>query len=249
MTLTKWYNLKPYFFYKAYQSHGLFCVPLYEIHDLDKLQTIYQKFDKSRVSLLPRTLFDGKIIVINGEREAEKAVEVLSRQTAVGIDTETRPTFHRGRMYAVALLQVATRDLCFLFRLNRIGMPACVVQLLESAEICKIGLSLADDFMMLRHRKASLNPQNFIDLQHLVPQLGIEDMSLQKLYANLLGGYISKRQQLTNWEADSLTLPQQAYAATDAWACLVLHDKISELIQTNDYHLILKDDQNNTETR
>ena len=57
------------------------------------------------------------------------------------------------------------------------------------------------------------------------------DMSLQKIYGNLFGGKISKSQQLSNWEADQLTIPQQHYAAIDAWACLQIYRLLQELKQ------------------
>lgn len=202
------------------------------------MQTIYKKYDKSKMSALPRTLFNGKIVVVNGQQDADKAANYLQQQSRVGIDTETRPSFQRGQMHSVALLQVSTDDLCFLFRLNQIGLPQCVVNLLENEAVCKVGLSLNDDFSMLRHRFKKLSPKNVIDLQKVAPKLGIDDMSLQKLYANLLGGYISKRQQLTNWEADSLTDAQQQYAATDAWACLRLYDQMKRLIESHDYRMV-----------
>ena len=137
-------------------------------------------------------------------------------------------------MHRVALLQVATPDTCFLFRLNRMGVPPCVVQLMESNRVVKVGLSLKDDFMQLT-RGASMHPASFVDLQDEVKMLGVQDMSLQKIYANLFGKKISKRQQLTNWEADVLTKAQQVYAATDAWTCLNIHKEISKLLATNNF--------------
>ena len=68
--------------------------------------------------------------------------------------------------------------------------------------------------------------------------MGIEDKSLQKIYANLFGEKISKRQRLTNWEADVLSDKQKEYAAIDAWACINLYDEIMRLMATGDYELI-----------
>lgn len=201
------------------------------------MREIKEKFDKKDIADLPVEAFGGRIYVLLTEREAEQAVKVLMRQPIVGIDTETRPTFRRGQMRNVALLQVSTWDTCFLFRLNRMGIPPCVVQLFESPKVAKVGLSLKDDFAQLR-RSASLTPQACIDLQDEVKRIGIQDLSLQKIYANLFGRKISKRQQLTNWEADVLTSAQQLYAATDAWACLRMHEEIGRLWRQDDYVLI-----------
>lgn len=181
--------------------------------------------------------FDGRIIVIQTELEAEKAVNYLLTQPIVGIDTETRPSFKRGVINKVALLQVSTYDTCFLFRLNMIGMCPPVVRLLSHPTLVKVGLSLKDDIRML-HFVGEFASNNFIDLQNIVGQVGIRDMSLQKIYANLFGQKISKRQRLTNWEADVLNDAQKAYAAIDAWACLKIYDRIEELKASGNYEVI-----------
>lgn len=201
------------------------------------MKQIRAKFEKSEIAALPKVLFEGRIIVILSEREADRAVDYLLRQPILGFDTETRPSFRRGQMHKVALLQVSTRDTAFLFRLNRIGLTDSIVRLLEDKRVLKVGLSLKDDMHNLRLRR-DFQPGTFVELQQEVQRLGVEDMSLQKLYANLLGGRISKTQQLTNWEADVLTEAQQRYAATDAWACIQIHREIERLLQTGDYQLI-----------
>ena len=181
--------------------------------------------------------FPGRIIVIQPELEAEKAVEYLLRFPMVGIDTETRPSFKRGIMHKVALLQVSTYDTCFLFRLNMIGMCPPVERLLSHPTLVKVGLSLKDDINML-HRLGDFAGNNFIDLQNIVGQVGIRDMSLQKIYANLFGQKVSKRQRLTNWEADVLDDRQKEYAAIDAWVCLKIYDRIEELKASGEYEVI-----------
>lgn len=200
-------------------------------------KTIYNKFDKSVINALPLVSFPGKIIVVVGEYEAERAVDYLLSCDILGVDTETRPAFRRGQNHKVALLQVATRDHCFLFRLNHIGLPPSLVRLLSNKTVPMIGLSWHDDLMSL-HRREPFEAGWFIDIQDIIGNLGIEDKSLQKIYANLFGEKISKRQRLTNWEADVLSDKQKEYAAIDAWACINLYDEIMRLMATGDYELI-----------
>ena len=202
----------------------------------NEMKIIKEKYDKKDIQNLPKVQFNGRIITVISERDAEKAVDYLLSQSILGFDSETRPSFKKGTNHQVALLQVSTHDTCFLFRLNRIGIPDAIVRLLENKTVTKVGLSLKDDFMQLRHRR-DFTPGNFIDLQHEVKELGIADMSLQKLYANLLGGKISKTQQLSNWECDSLSEAQQQYAAIDAWACVKLHEEIQRLEHSGDYRI------------
>lgn len=197
---------------------------------------LYAKYDKSRIKDLPVTSFPGRIIVILTAGEAAKAVDYLLSQSLLGVDTETRPSFKRGERHKVALLQVATKDTCFLFRLCRIGMPPAVIRLLEDTQVPKVGLSWHDDILSL-HKRADFTPGFFIDIQNHVGEIGIDDRSLQKLYANFFGRKISKTQQLSNWDADILTDKQKLYAATDAWACIMLYEELMRLEQTKDYTL------------
>ena len=199
-------------------------------------KTIYKKFNKAIISTLPLIRFEGKIITVISESEASRAVDFLLSQPILGIDTETKPTFKRGVIHQVALLQVATHDLCFLFRLNYLGLSPSVVRLLLDRTVPKVGLSLHDDLHML-HKRGEFQAGSFIDLQNVVKEIGIEDMSLQKLYANLFGMRISKAQQLSNWQADVLSDKQKVYAATDAWACIVIYEELMRLNESKDYDL------------
>ena len=187
---------------------------------------------------MPKVLFPGRIFVVYTESDDEKAVAYLKDQRIVGVDTETRPSFKRGTTHKVALLQISTQDTCFLFRLNRIGMPDSLQEFLMS-DTLKIGLSLKDDFNSLRKRQ-DMHPDrgNWIELQEYVGKFGIEDRSLQKIYANLFGEKISKNQRLSNWEADVLSEGQKLYAATDAWACVEIYNCLSELESTGNYEII-----------
>lgn len=208
---------------------------------------LYSKYDKTKIQALPKVVFEGRIVVVLTAAEAEKAVDYLLTQPILGIDTETRPSFKKGRINQVALLQVATHDVCFLFRLNLIGMSSAVIRLLEDTSVPKIGLSLQDDLMMLG-RRGSFKRGNFIDLQDKVKEIGVEDMSLQKLFANFFGQRITKREQLSNWEIDILKDKQKIYAATDAWTCILLYEELMRLEQTNDYELIKVENDVQTDT-
>ena len=200
-------------------------------------KVIYNKFDKARIQQLPRALFEGRIEVVLSESEAAKAVDYLLKQPIIGIDTETRPSFRKGVKYYVSLLQVSSRDICFLFRIKHTGMCESIIRLLEDTTIPKIGLSLHDDIRQL-HEVAKFQPGYFIELQDKVKDFGVEDLSLQKLFANFFGERISKGQRLTNWEADILSESQKRYAATDAWACILLYEEMERLLQTGDFEVI-----------
>lgn len=181
---------------------------------------------KEQIAELPVEKFMGRIVVVDHEEKIADALNYLSVQQALGFDTETKPAFKRGQVHKVALLQLATQGACFLFRLNKIGYPDELEAIMVNPAIRKIGLSLRDDFAAINKRSAR-KPENFIDLQVFVDKFGIEDNSLQKIYAILFGKKISKSQRLSNWEAPELTLAQQSYAAIDAWACLRIYDHLT----------------------
>lgn len=186
-----------------------------------RTQTI--AISKAAVAEMPTVAFDGGITVVDTPEKSRIALRELRRAGIVGFDTETRPSFQRGRLHKVALMQLSTLDHCFLFRLNILGIPHGLREFLEDPEIIKIGLSVHDDFSVMRRIVDDLQPQGFVDLQDYVKFFYINDISLQKIYAIIFGGRISKSQRLTNWEAAELTAPQQVYAATDAWACLKMY--------------------------
>jgi len=195
---------------------------------------IRKSINKEDLKEMPKVLFPGRIFVIQTEGEAEKAIKYLASQTAVGIDSETRPSFTKGQSHKVALLQISSEECCFLFRLNHTGLTAPIIGILEDPTIIKVGLSLRDDFSMLRKR-APFKQQSCIELQEYVNAFGIQDKSLQKIYAILFGEKISKSQRLSNWETDVLSDAQKLYAATDAWSCLKIYNFLEELKQTGDF--------------
>jgi ribonuclease D len=169
--------------------------------------------------------FPGQIYMVDNPEATEKAVRYLSQFQFLGFDTETRPSFTRGLLRSVALVQISTFDACFLFRLNGIPFSSALIHLLSNPKILKIGLSLRDDFLSMS-RLLKFSPQGFVDLQKIVKQHDIEDLSLQKIYAIIFRKKISKSQRLTNWEAEELSEAQQKYAALDAWACLKIYESL-----------------------
>ena len=199
---------------------------------------IQNKVDKKTIATFPTVSFPGKIVVVVSATEAERAVDYLLAQPILGFDTETRPSFKKGIMHKCSLLQVSTSNCCFLFRLNYIGLCPAIKRLLEDTTVTKVGLAWNNDVHGL-HQLGDFQMGTFVDLQDMARKLGIEDQSLMKLYANVFGERISKRQQLTNWERDVLEESQKRYAATDAWACVQLYIEFNRMLEHGDYQLVV----------
>lgn len=185
------------------------------------------KIDKDVVRELPVAQTDCEIEVIDSANEVATAVDCLMQEEVVGFDTETKPSFTHGKSNKIALMQISTAKKCFLFRLQMIGKSEALKNFLENEKIKKIGLALHGDLRNLRVWD-KFTPKNFIDLQKIVIQYGIEELGLQRIYAIIFGKKISKSQQLSNWEAKILNQAQQIYAATDAWACREIYLKLIE---------------------
>lgn len=183
----------------------------------------YIAISKEQLSGLPTVVFPGQITVVDTVEAANEALSVLRKESVVGFDTETKPSFRKGQSNSVALIQVSTLDRCYLFRLKKLGFIDGLREFMEDSSVKKIGLSLHDDFHVL-HRGAEFNPDGFVDLQSLVKEYGISDISLQKIYGIIFNERISKSQRLSNWEAACLTASQQSYASIDAWACLRIYN-------------------------
>jgi len=175
---------------------------------------------------MPLKSFEGEIVLVDSKKMVKRAVKELSQHRIIGFDTETKPSFKKGVVNKVALLQLSTRDRAYLFRVNRVGVPPEVVALLSNKDIIKPGVAIRDDIKGLQEY-VRFEPAGFVELQDEAKELGIQNFSLKKLAAIVCGFRISKGQQLSNWEAPELAEAQQRYAATDAWASLVIFEQFS----------------------
>jgi ribonuclease D len=189
------------------------------------LQEFVSHIEKEDLCSLSNIVFPGKIVVVNSISEAEHAVEYLSKCDLLGFDTETKPAFRKGQKHVIALLQLSSDAVTYLFRLHAINIPNCLAALLENEAVKKIGVAVHDDIKGLQ-RLRKIKPNGFIDLQNIVANYGIEDKSVQKIAAIVLNARVSKAQRLTNWENEQLTSLQQLYAATDAWVCREIYVRL-----------------------
>jgi len=170
--------------------------------------------------------FEGKILLIDDLRRLDYALEMISDCKILGFDTETKPSFRKGKRNKVSLLQLAFDNTAILFRINKIGLPDPLIRVLSDPGKIKAGVAVHDDIRVLQNIR-NFVPAGFIDLQKIVKEHGIESISLKKLSAIVLGFRISKSQQVTDWNADVLTEAQLKYASTDAWVCYEIYRKLN----------------------
>lgn len=180
--------------------------------------------EKEQINDLPKISFEGEITLIENSADVHDAVLYLRQSDVIGFDTETKPSFKKGKsnQHSVALLQLSSFDRVFLFRLNKIGLPPDLADLLSDNNIIKSGAAIHDDIKALKLLYPFVEG-GFIDVQDQAADLGIEVRSLRKLTAMLFNRRLSKAQRLSNWEADNLTKAQALYAGTDAWISLMIY--------------------------
>lgn len=186
-----------------------------------------QSITTEQIEKLPLADFNGEIEVIETEgEEFNKAIDYLTSQKVIGFDTETKPCFvAKAPKNRMAILQLSSEDKVFIFRLQMIGVPQRLASLLSNPAVTKVGAAVRDDLNGLR-RYRNFTPNGFADLQSMAEKFGIEEKSVRKMSAIILGIRVSKSQQLSNWESSRLSPAQLKYAAIDAWVCRQMYVKL-----------------------
>jgi len=179
----------------------------------------YKKaISNEEINELELSKYSGNIILVENKEALNNAAQEIKKCPILGIDTETKPSFKKGKLNPVALLQIATDKCVYIIRLNKVALSKDFADIFQSQDIIKVGIAVIDDFKDLK-KMIPFTPHKVIDLNLLAPKLGFENIGAKKLSALVLGFRISKRQQVSNWEAEPLSQAQIDYAATDAWIC------------------------------
>lgn len=187
---------------------------------------------KAEINDKPLIAWDGEIAVLDTVEAMAAAVNELQKETHLGFDTETRPTFKKGQYYPPALVQLATAQCVYLFRICKIETLEPLLPILESPDILKTGVAITDDVKELKAME-DFTPAGFVEIAELTVKLGYDNRGLRALAALLLDGRISKAAQVSNWARETLDDKQVRYAATDAWISREIYAKaIAEAEQT-----------------
>ena len=183
---------------------------------------------KEEVNQLPLQGYQGRIVVVDTIKGFANAIKEVEKASFLGFDTETKPAFRKGVYHRVALLQLALAERVFLIRLNKLGFPGALQEVFSSKHLLKVGVSIRDDLSELR-KLAKFEPCGVIELNEVAKGMGVVREGARNLTATFLGFRISKSQQTSNWEKDRLTTKQERYAATDAWVCYQIYQKLQQL--------------------
>jgi len=189
--------------------------------------TYKENIDKTELAEYPVSGFGGDIVLVDSFKKLKESVVILKSSDILGFDTETKPSFRKGKVNSVALIQLSNKRQAFIFRTSIIGLPGELIDILSDKSIIKAGVAIHDDIKGLK-KISDFREEGFVELQEYVKGFGIKSSGLRKLSAIILGFRISKKQQVSNWEAPELTEAQLQYAATDAWVCYEIYMKLNK---------------------
>jgi ribonuclease D len=193
-----------------------------------KTETQSLDLSSEEINALPELKFEGNIWSIDTDSQLKWATERLLREKVLGFDTETKPSFRKGEVYPVSLLQLSTAKDAYLFRLRDLPEAGPLKEVLESKDIEKVGVAIHDDLKTLQ-KWSRFKPEGFIEIQEMARGRGFKKLGLRALCARLLKGKLNKKAKLTNWGAPQLTPAQLNYAAMDAWASREIYLALTNL--------------------
>ncbi len=175
-----------------------------------------RKLSKDDINALPIVRYEGNIELITNIDALNKALSILNEERVIGFDTETKPSFRKGKLNDPALVQLASEEIVFLVQLTMVPFSYELASLLSNPNILKVGVSILEDMRELQ-KIYSFEPQGLVDLGHVARDNQLETQGLRNLAANFFEYRISKGSQCSNWSAQILSKRQIIYAATDAW--------------------------------
>lgn len=187
-----------------------------------------KEITKQQVNELPLQRYEGKVIVVSTQEQLDVALQELNKATVIGFDTESKPTFRKGDYNPVAMIQMAVPGKVYLIRINLTGFTPELQALFANEKVIKAGISIRDDIKEMQ-RQAHFEPANVVELNDIAKEAGVKNIGVRSLAGIFLEIRISKGQQTSNWSRETLSEGQIAYAATDAWVCLEIYQKLDQL--------------------
>ncbi len=165
----------------------------------------------------------GQIELISTAQQAAQALRQLDGATALGFDTESKPTFAKFEASTGPhIVQLSTLERAYIFQLEDAECRRAVAVLLEARQVIKAGFGLGDDRRRIIS-KLGVDPQGVLDLNTVFRERGYrKDMGVRGAVAVTFEKRFikSKKASTSNWANPQLSESQLIYAANDAYAAL-----------------------------
>ena len=191
------------------------------------------KVSNEEIDQLPLGQYEGELCVVEHANDIEAAIAEMRQCAALGFDTETRPSFRKGRVNTPSLVQLATARAVYLVQLSWWPFGPELAGLLADPAVIKAGVAIGDDMRELA-RLYPFKPAGMVDLGMVARAHQLTTQGLRTLAANLFGQRISKGPQCSNWSVMELSKRQVIYAATDAWIGRAIYLRMRELGMTGE---------------
>jgi ribonuclease D len=185
----------------------------------------HKTITKEELAKLPLVQYSGNIQLVRTQKELRQAVKDLKKETLLGFDTESKPSFQKGTTNTIAVVQLAAENSVYIFQLKLLQDITPLHAIWNNAKILKVGIALTDDIKKLKEL-GDFESKGFLDISSITKKIGISNTGLRALVGIFLKRRISKSAQVTNWAKPELTPAQIAYAATDAWISRELYQHI-----------------------
>lgn len=180
------------------------------------------------INKLPRKVYAGPIHLIRSLRQWLAALPDIASESVLGFDTETKPSFSKGKPNLPSLLQLATAGAVYVVQLTWFPFDEHCVKILANAEIIKAGVAIHEDMASLA-KIYSFTPRRMIDLGEMARRGNLPNHGLRTLAASLFGWRIAKGAKCSNWSSRELSESQIVYAATDAWIGRMIYLRLKKL--------------------
>jgi ribonuclease D len=190
--------------------------------------SLQRRFTSEEINALPLCHYAGEVRLVRSLAEWECALPGIRAERVLGFDTETRPTFKKGKTNPPALVQIATQHFVCLIQLSCLPFGTHLAAVLSNPDQIKTGVGIRDDMRELA-QLYPFEPAGQTDLGLIARSHKIPTHGLRGLAANLFNRRISKRSQCSNWNLLELSKNQIVYAATDAWISRLIFLRMHEL--------------------
>ncbi|GLT47671.1 hypothetical protein SLA2020_213470 [Shorea laevis] len=142
----------------------------------------------------------------------------------IGLDCEWKPNYEKGSQpNKVSIMQIASDRMVFIFDLIKLyenvpdALDNCLIRILQSSRILKLGYNFQCDMKQLAHSYGDLECFKYCEMLLDVQNVFKEPRGgLSGLAEKILGVGLNKTRRNSNWEQRPLSKNQLEYAALDA---------------------------------
>ncbi len=191
-------------------------------------ESLRRHLTPDEINAMPLCRYEGPVHVVRNLEDWAGVLDDLKAAPVLGFDTETRPTFRKGKVNSPALVQLATENAVYLIQLAWLPFGPHLDEILADPAILKAGVGIRFDMISLA-RLSPFRPAGLVDLGSAARMNGLSSQGLRTLTADLFQLRISKGSQCSNWSLMELSARQIVYAATDAWIGRRIYLRMVEL--------------------